>query len=50
MVTCLSCRWSAACPVDLLVCLLREEPCSDLCEDYEYEPGTDEKEDDEWLP
>ena len=42
--TCHSCRWSAADAASVLFCQLRDEPCRQTCEDFEYEPGTDERE------
>lgn len=42
--TCHSCRWSAADAASVLFCQLRDEPCRQTCEDFEYEPGTDEDE------
>ncbi len=42
--TCHSCRWSAADSASVLFCQLRDEPCGQTCEDFEYEPGADEAE------
>lgn len=42
--TCHSCRWSACDASSRLFCQLRDEPCGQTCEDFEYEPGTDEAE------
>ena len=42
--TCHSCRWSAADAASVLFCQLRDERCAQTCEDFEYEPGTDEPE------
>ncbi len=42
--TCHSCRWSATDAASALFCQLRDEKCTQTCEDFEYEPGTDEQE------
>ena len=42
--TCHSCRWSAADSASALFCQLRDERCTQTCEEFEYEPGTDERE------
>ena len=42
--TCHSCRWSAADAASVLFCQLRDERCAQTCEEFEYEPGTDERE------
>ncbi len=42
--TCHSCRWSAMDAALALFCQLRDEPCGQTCEDFEYEPGADEAE------
>lgn len=42
--TCHSCRWSAADASSVLFCQLRDERCAQTCEEFEYEPGTDEPE------
>ena len=42
--TCHSCRWSAMDAALALFCQLRDEKCSATCEEFEYEPGTDEQE------
>lgn len=42
--TCHSCRWSAADAASVLFCQLRDEKCLQACEEFEYEPGTDERE------
>ena len=42
--TCHSCRWSAADAASVLFCQLRDERCTQTCEEFEYEPGTDERE------
>ena len=42
--TCHSCRWSVADAASVLFCQLRDEQCLQACEEFEYEPGTDERE------
>ena len=42
--TCHSCRWSASDAASVLFCQLRDERCTQTCEDFTYEPGTDEAE------
>ena len=42
--TCHSCRWSAMDAALALFCQLRDERCLQTCEEFEYEPGTDEQE------
>lgn len=42
--TCHSCRWSAMDAALVLFCQLRDERCLQACEEFEYEPGTDEQE------
>lgn len=42
--TCHSCRWSAMGAAPALFCRLRDERCVQACEEFEYEPGTDEQE------
>lgn len=42
--TCHSCRWSAMDAALALFCQLRDERCLQACEEFEYEPGTDERE------
>ncbi len=42
--TCHSCRWSACDASSRLFCQLRDERCLQACEEFEYEPGTDEQE------
>ena len=42
--TCHSCRWSAMDAAPALFCRLRDERCVQVCEEFEYEPGTDERE------
>ena len=42
--TCHSCRWSAADAASVLFCQLSDEKCLQACEEFEYEPGTDERE------
>lgn len=41
---CHSCRWSAVGSSGALWCQLRDERCTQTCEEFEYEPGTDERE------
>ena len=42
--TCHSCRWSASDAASALFCQLSDEKCLQVCEEFEYEPGTDEPE------
>ena len=42
--SCHSCHWSAADAASVLFCQLRDERCTQTCEEFEYEPGTDEPE------
>lgn len=42
--TCHSCRWSAMDAALALFCQLRDERCVQACEEFTYEPGTDERE------
>ena len=42
--TCHSCRWSASDAASVLFCQLSDEKCLQVCEEFEYEPGTDERE------
>lgn len=44
--TCYSCRWSASDAALVLFCQLRDERCRQTCDEFEYEPGTDERETD----